>query len=180
MWMHVCVNVFRNMHWLIFHFSYFMHFLNLLLTLPECSAQVLQREFMGLNLEQSVWFNRYLLNKTHDGGGPPSVQPSHSGRNGCVSWECLWRSQWWPQHWSVVLLSPLAWPWPEEQTHTQWHRKPDLDSLHHLCLEMSLSLTRLFLTDTSLLYSSVQGVWSGPDHCVFTRLRASVQLWQEN
>lgn len=118
MWMHVCVNVFRNMHWLIFHFSYFMHFLNLLLTLPECSAQVLQREFMGLNLEQSVWFNRYLLNKTHDGGGPPSVQPSHSGRNGCVSWECLWRSQWWPQHWSVVLLSPLAWPWPEEQTHT--------------------------------------------------------------
>lgn len=84
--MHVCVNVFRNMHWLIFHFSYFMHFLNLLLTLPECSAQVLQREFMGLNLEQSVWFNRYLLNKTHDGGGPPSVQPSHSGRNGCVSW----------------------------------------------------------------------------------------------
>lgn len=86
MWMHVCVNVFRNMHWLIFHFSYFMHFLNLLLTLPECSAQVLQREFMGLNLEQSVWFNRYLLNKTHGGGGPPSVQPSHSGRNGCVSW----------------------------------------------------------------------------------------------
>lgn len=40
------------------------------------------------------------------------------GRNGSVSWECLWRSQWWPQHWFVVLLSPLAWPWPEEQTHT--------------------------------------------------------------
>lgn len=87
MWMHVCVNVFRNMHWLIFHFSYFMHFLNLLLTLPECSAQVLQREFMGLNLEQSVWFNRYLLNKTHGGGGPPSVQPSHSWQK----WLCQLR-----------------------------------------------------------------------------------------
>lgn len=54
--------------------------------------------------------------------------------------------------------SPL---WPDldqKSKHTQWHRKPDLDSLHHLCLEMSLSLTRLFLTDTSLLYSSVQGI----------------------
>lgn len=74
-------------------------------------------------------------------------------RKGCVSWECLWCSQRWPHHWFVVLLSPLAWPWPEKkQTHTlaqkAWLRPLTSSLLGNVIVPPKLLLDRHFIAFT--------------------------------
>lgn len=90
-------------------------------------------------------------------------------RNGCVSWECLWRSQWWPRHWFAVLHSPLAWPWLEEQTRT--HTKAQLRPLTSSVLGKCHCLLQASPWQTlHRLYGAILVTWTGPDHRIFTLL----------
>lgn len=79
---------------------------------------------MALNRDVDLFRNvtmlsREKLRESYSLGHPPWLQLNNSPLNGCVSWECLWRSEWWPHHWFAVLLSP----WPDlDQKNTHPHK----------------------------------------------------------